>query len=85
MDNSESIQDYCLRVVSIVNQICGLGYKLGKDDVVSRVLRRLHPKFDFVAVAIKESNDTLKLILAELSGPLQAHEVMMNETGVKLG
>lgn len=85
MDNCESIQDYCLRVVSIVNQIRGLGYKLGKDDVVSRVLRSLHPKFDFVAVAIKESKDTLKLILAELSGPLQAHEVMMNETGVKLG
>lgn len=53
MDDSESIQDYCSRVVSIVNQIRGLGYKLGEEEVMAKVLRSLDPKFDFITVAIR--------------------------------
>lgn len=55
--NFETIQDYCSRVVSIVNQIRGLGYKLSAEEVVAKVFRSLHPKFDFVAVAIEEMKD----------------------------
>lgn len=85
MDDSKCIQDYCSRIVSIVNQIHGLGYKLSEEEVVAKVLRSLHPKFDFVAVAFEDSKDITKLTMDELSGSLQAHEVHMNRTGVKLG
>lgn len=84
MKDSESMQDYCSRVVFIVNQIRGLRYKLSEEEVVAKVLRSLHPKFDFVAVAIEESKDITKLTLDELRGSLQAHEVRVNQVGVKL-
>lgn len=83
--NFETIQDYCSRVVSIVNQIRGLGYKLGAEEVVAKVLRSLHPKFDFVAVVIEETKDITTLTLDELSGSLQAHELRVNRSGVKVG
>ncbi|XP_039140537.1 uncharacterized protein LOC120277761 [Dioscorea cayenensis subsp. rotundata] len=79
MEENESIQDYCSRVVFIVNQIRGLGYKLSEEEVVAKVLRSLHPKFDFVVVAIKESKDITKLSLDELSRSLQAHEIRVNK------
>lgn len=85
MDDGESIQDYCSRVVTIVNQIHGLSYKLGEEEVVAKVLRSLAPKFDFVAVAIEESKDITSLSLHELCGSLEAHEVRVNQALLKVG
>lgn len=59
----------------IVNQIKGLEHKLTELEVVSKVLRSLEPKFHYVAVALEESKDIMKLTLAELSGSFQVHEV----------
>lgn len=55
-----------------------LGHKLSDDEVVSKVLRILDPKFDYVVVDIEESKDITKLSLDELNGSLQAYEVMIN-------
>lgn len=57
MDDSESIQDYYLRVMTIVNQVCGLDHKLGEDEVVSKMVRSKAQKFNFIAIAIKESKE----------------------------
>lgn len=57
MGDDESIQSYLLRVVTIVNQVKGLGHKLTKSEVVYKVLRSLAPKFDYVVVALEESKD----------------------------
>ncbi|XP_039138742.1 uncharacterized protein LOC120276070 [Dioscorea cayenensis subsp. rotundata] len=78
MEDHESIQEYFSRVVTTVNQIKGLGHKLSEAEVVSKVLRSLVPKFDFVVVAIKESKELASLSLYELRGSLQAHEVRVN-------
>ncbi|XP_039140489.1 uncharacterized protein LOC120277700 [Dioscorea cayenensis subsp. rotundata] len=47
-------------------------------EVVSKVLRSLAPKFNWVAVVIEESKDIAKLSLDDLCGMLQAHEVRVN-------
>lgn len=85
MEDNEGIQDYISRVVTIVNQIRGLGHKLPQVEVVSKVLRSLAPKFDFVVVAIEESKEIDKLTLDELSGSLHAHDVRVNRASFKLG
>lgn len=74
MEESENVQQYITRVVSIVNQIKGLGYTLSDEEVVSKVLRSLTPKYDFVVTVIEEARDIEKLTLDELSGSLQAYE-----------
>lgn len=65
-------------VTTIVNQIKGLGYKLSKDGVVTKVLKSLSPKWDYAVVAIKESKDITKMSMDDPSGSLQVHEVRIN-------
>lgn len=80
MQDSEGIQSYLSRVMTIVNQIKGLGYNITKEEVVAKILRSLASKFDYVAVAIEEAKDITKLSLENLSGSLQAHEVRINRS-----
>ncbi|XP_039127023.1 uncharacterized protein LOC120263212 [Dioscorea cayenensis subsp. rotundata] len=80
MGDDEAVQDYISRVISVVNQVKALGHKLKESDVVSKVLRSLAPKFDWVAVAIEESKELATLSLDDLCGTLQAHEVRVNRT-----
>lgn len=57
-----------------MNQIKALGHKLGEAEVVSKVLRSLALRFDFVVDSIEESKELLKLSLDDLSGTLLAHK-----------
>lgn len=61
MEDTEGVQAYVSRVITAVNQIWALGHKLAKPEVVSKVLRSLALKFDFVAVTIEESKEISKL------------------------
>ncbi|XP_039119130.1 uncharacterized protein LOC120255359 [Dioscorea cayenensis subsp. rotundata] len=83
--DDEGVQEYISRVVTITNQIKALGHKLKEPEVVSKILRSLAPKFDWVAVAIEESKEISKLNLDDLCGTLQAHEVKVNRSAVKTG
>ncbi|XP_039141167.1 uncharacterized protein LOC120278439 [Dioscorea cayenensis subsp. rotundata] len=83
MEDGESVQSYWARVVAIVNQVRGLGHKLSESEVVSKVLRSLAPKFDYVAVAMEESRDSPTLTLDEPHGSLQAHEFRVNRSAGK--
>ncbi|XP_039131873.1 uncharacterized protein LOC120268618 [Dioscorea cayenensis subsp. rotundata] len=80
MEDGESVQSYWERVVTIVNQVRGLGHKLSEAEVVSKVLRSLAPKFNYVAVAMEESRDLSKFTLDELCWSLQAHEFRVNKS-----
>lgn len=84
MEDNDSVQNYLSRVVTIVNQVKGLGHKLIESEVVSKVLRSLTPKFDYVVVALEESKDIVKLTLDELSRTLQAHEIRFNMSSGKV-
>lgn len=83
MDDTEKVQDYLSHVIVAASQLRALGHKLAESEVVSKVLRSLAPKFDFVAVAIEESKELSKLNLDDLSGTLQAHEVRVNHTSAR--
>lgn len=85
MEDAEGIQDYLTRVAVAANQVRALGHKLAESEVVSKVLRSLAPKFDFVAVAIEESKEMSTLTLDDLSGTLLAHEVRVNRMQTKAG
>lgn len=85
MEDNKGIQDYYSRVITTLNQIWGLSHKLREAKVVSKILRSLAPKFDFVVVTIEESKEISKLTLDEPSSSLQAHEVRVNQALVKNG
>ncbi|XP_039130821.1 uncharacterized protein LOC120267191 [Dioscorea cayenensis subsp. rotundata] len=85
MGDDEGVQGYISRVITITNQIKALGHKLKEPEVVSKVLRSLAPKFDWVTVAIEESKEIAKLTLDDLCGTLQAYEVRVNHAAGKVG
>ena len=57
MKDNEGVQDFCSRVIEIVNQIKGCGDTIEDKKVNEKVLRCLPPKFDHAAAAIEESRD----------------------------
>lgn len=83
MEDAEGMQDYLTRVAVAANQVRALDHTLAESEVVSKVLRSLAPKFDFVVVAIEESKEVSKLNLDDLSGTLLAHEVRVNRMQAK--
>ncbi|XP_039144812.1 uncharacterized protein LOC120282128 [Dioscorea cayenensis subsp. rotundata] len=84
MKDTENIQEYITRVVTIVNQIKGLGFEITEEEVVSKILRSLTPRFNYVVAAIEEAKDISKMSLDELTSSLQAHEIRMENVGEKV-
>ena len=74
MKSLESISDYHIRIMVIVNQMRRNGEAITDSRITEKILRSLYPKFDFVVVAIEESKEVDKLTVDELMSSLQAHE-----------
>jgi len=53
---------------------------MDSSTVVSKILRLLTPKFNYVVCSIEESNDLSKLRLDELHGSLLVHEQRMQDS-----
>ena len=73
-EGSESIGDYFHRVNSIVHEMRRHGEKIEDVRVVEKIMRSLHSRFDYIAVAIEESNDLEDMSVEELQGSLQVYE-----------
>ncbi|XP_042391858.1 uncharacterized protein LOC121982918 [Zingiber officinale] len=76
--DSENVQDFLSRVLTVINQIRGYGDTLEEKKIIEKVLRCLPAKFEHIVAAIEESKDLSKLSLDELMGSLEAHEKRMN-------
>ena len=42
--------------------------------IIKKILWALHPKFDYIVIAIKQSKNLSEIIIDELQGILKAHE-----------
>ncbi|XP_050875937.1 uncharacterized protein LOC127079600 [Lathyrus oleraceus] len=81
MEDKETINDYITRITRLINQIKSYGETILEQNVVSKVLRSLTPRFDNIVVAIEESKDLTTLSKDELQSSLEAHEQRMDERG----
>lgn len=74
MKDKESIQEYLARVSAIVNQMKSYGEFPSNQSIVSKVLRSLSPKFEYVVPAIIEGNDLSTYTFDAMMSSLIAHE-----------
>ena len=79
MEDNKNMTDFFTRVTRLVNQIKICGEVLESKSLVSKILRSLTLKFDYVLVAIEESKDLWSMTKEELQGTLECHEQRMVE------
>ncbi|XP_019436902.1 PREDICTED: uncharacterized protein LOC109343174 [Lupinus angustifolius] len=80
MKKSESVTNYCSRVMGIANNMQIHGEKMGDTLIVEKILHSLTPKFDYMVCSIEEPNDTDELSLDELQSSLLVHEQKMHKS-----
>ncbi|XP_077221681.1 uncharacterized protein LOC143855443 [Tasmannia lanceolata] len=79
MKDSELVEYFYNRVISLVNQLRINGEDIQDQRIVEKILRSLTRKFEYIVVAIEESKDLATLSLESLLGSLQSHELRMNQ------
>ncbi|CAH9095067.1 unnamed protein product [Cuscuta epithymum] len=74
MKDKESVQDYLSRIADIVQKMKSYGEDVKPQQVVSKVLRSLTPKYRQLVCAIEEVQDLEVYTFEQLTGSLQAYE-----------
>ena len=80
MSNSETINDFFTRALSIVNEIKSHGDTLDDQKVAENIWRSLPIRFDPIVVAIEESKDLSQVYIDGLMGSLQTHEQRLSRS-----
>jgi len=78
MKEDETIRDYYMNVLDIVNSFDSLGEKLSNEKLIRKILRSLPKRFDMKVTAIEEAQDTASMKVEELIESLQNFEIMIN-------
>ncbi|XP_074361297.1 uncharacterized protein LOC141701567 [Apium graveolens] len=74
MKDSESLDDFCLKLNGLVTNIRALGEDMAESYVVKKVLRVMPQKFLQITSAIEQFGDLEKMTIEETVGSLKAHE-----------
>lgn len=74
MKQGESIDDFAVKLTTIVKKICALGDKEEEGYVVKKFLRAVPPKFMQIASMIEQFDDFKTMTVEEVIGCLKAHE-----------
>ena len=61
MIESEKIDEYCTRVMNIVNEMRNHGYTISYQQVVEKILISVTEKYDYIVVITEETKDLSKL------------------------
>lgn len=77
MSEGEKVDSFLGRTLSVVNKMKSNGEVMEQSTVVSKILRSLTSKFNYVVCSIEESNDLNILTIDELHGSLLVHEQRM--------
>nr|KYP53919.1 Retrovirus-related Pol polyprotein from transposon TNT 1-94 [Cajanus cajan] len=77
MKEGETVDNYMGRILHVVNKMKSNGEAMEESTVVSKLLRSLTSKFNYVVCSIEESNDLGILSIDELHGSLFVHEQRM--------
>lgn len=77
MRESESVEDFYNRVITLTDQMRINGEEIEDKRIVEKILRSLTRKFEYVVVAIEESKDLALLSLESMLGTLKSHELRM--------
>jgi len=85
MLEDESIQDYHLNILHIINSFESRGEKISDEKLVRKILRSLPKRFDMKVTAIEEAQDISSLKVDELIGSLQNFEITFNRKTDKKG
>nr|KYP67629.1 hypothetical protein KK1_023973 [Cajanus cajan] len=80
MKDSETIDQYLGRTLSTINKMKLNGEVMDSSTVVSKILRSLTQRFNYMVCSIEEFNDLSKLSLDELHGSLLVHEQRMQDS-----
>ncbi|KAK4423222.1 hypothetical protein Salat_1905000 [Sesamum alatum] len=73
----ETVNDYFVRTLMIVNKMKANGENKSDTVVVEKILRSMTQKFNYVVCSIEEAQDTTTLSIDELQSSLIVHEQRM--------
>lgn len=73
MGDDDTIEIFMNRVQDLVNALHSHGEQLDDTQIIEKMLRSLHQKFDPLTIAIKDSNDLSQLTLLQFIGSLQTY------------
>ncbi|KAF0895889.1 hypothetical protein E2562_017535 [Oryza meyeriana var. granulata] len=74
MGNSEKINDFALKVTTIVNEIRSLGTRVKETTVVEKLLHSVPDKFRSLISTIEQWGDVSEMTVTETIGRLRAFE-----------
>ncbi|XP_077230202.1 uncharacterized protein LOC143863425 [Tasmannia lanceolata] len=80
MKDSEAVEDFYNRVISLVNQLRVNGEYIQDRRIVEKILRHLTRKFEYIVVAIEESKDLAYLSLERVT--LEKEEEEEEDEGI---
>ena len=78
MKNSETFDEFYVKLSDIVNSNFNLGEKILESKVVGKILRSLPDRFQPTVTAIEEAQEVDNLKLDQLVGNLQTYEAHRN-------
>ncbi|XP_051115214.1 uncharacterized protein LOC127240534 [Andrographis paniculata] len=83
MKESEGVQNYYTRLMSITNQMRSLGEEIRDSRVVEKILVSLPPSYDSMVIVVEETKDILSLTIEDVMGSLKAYEKRMERHSEK--
>ena len=67
--DGEAIEDFALRLTSLVSQLAQVGVDIGEEEAVAKYLRVVPPRFAQIALSIEEVTGRLKAVEDRAEAP----------------